>query len=86
MRIMELQEVIVPAYFIPGGSLVKNNAILLIFGTGLLKPMSHKYFVKFREGFYKYFDKKECAKAHSRAGRGRLRQSTSSRKCASQVR
>jgi len=36
MRIMELQEVIVPAYFIPGGSLVKNNAILLIFGTGLL--------------------------------------------------
>ena len=26
MRIMELQEVIVPAYFIPGGSPVKNNA------------------------------------------------------------
>lgn len=30
--------------------------------------------------------KKECALAHSRASRGRLRQSTSLRECASQAR
>ena len=35
---------------------------------------------------YKHSYKKECALAHSRAERGRLRQSTSSRECASLAR
>ena len=33
-----------------------------------------------------YNNKKECALAHSRASRGRLRQSTASRECASLAR